>query len=299
MAKSLAEVITVRTEQEMMELILDTARKDARVRAVTMNGSRTNPNVPRDCFQDYDIVYLVTEVDSFLHDHSWVDVFGERMIMQMPEAMTLLPPLGDGRFAYLMQFMDGNRIDLTLLPLWMKDEYIRADKLITKLLDKDDCLPQLAPATDEDYWVKPPTERLFANCCNEFWWVAPYVAKGLWRREMIYAKQTMALVRDMLFKMLEWQAGINTGFSLSVGKSDKYLDQHISPKSWAALLSSYADGSYDASWVALFAACRLFRSTAKEVAAHFGYTYSDQDDQRVSAHLAHVRELPSDATEVY
>ena len=82
----------MRSQQQMMDLILEIARKDDRVRAVAMNGSRTNPAVPKDIFQDYDVVYLVTEMESFLNDPGWVDVFGERVIMQTPEAMTLLPP---------------------------------------------------------------------------------------------------------------------------------------------------------------------------------------------------------------
>ena len=50
----------MRSEQEMFDLILNTAKEDERIRAVMMNGSRANPNAPRDCFQDYDIVYFVT-----------------------------------------------------------------------------------------------------------------------------------------------------------------------------------------------------------------------------------------------
>ena len=37
----------------MMDLNLGIAKDDDRVRAVYMNGSRTNPNVPEDLFQDY------------------------------------------------------------------------------------------------------------------------------------------------------------------------------------------------------------------------------------------------------
>ena len=58
----------MRTEKEMMELILRTAEEDARIRAVYMNGSRTNPNAPKDIFQDYDIVYVVEETGSFIRD---------------------------------------------------------------------------------------------------------------------------------------------------------------------------------------------------------------------------------------
>lgn len=60
-----------RTETEMMNLILGTAKEDERVRTVILNGSRANPNVKKDIFQDFDIVYIVREMESFTCDHSW------------------------------------------------------------------------------------------------------------------------------------------------------------------------------------------------------------------------------------
>ena len=77
----------MRSEKEMMELILSVARKDERIRAVYMNGSRTNPNVKKDIFQDYDIVYVVKENRPFYEDERWIDRFGERLYMQCPEKM--------------------------------------------------------------------------------------------------------------------------------------------------------------------------------------------------------------------
>jgi hypothetical protein len=38
----------MRNEQEMLDLILNVAKADDRIRAVYMNGSRTNPNVKKD-----------------------------------------------------------------------------------------------------------------------------------------------------------------------------------------------------------------------------------------------------------
>ena len=54
-------MVKMRSEQEMYELIIGTARADERIRAVYMNGSRTDKNAPKDIFQDYDIVYAVRE----------------------------------------------------------------------------------------------------------------------------------------------------------------------------------------------------------------------------------------------
>ena len=55
----------MRSEQEMLELIVETARSDDRIRAVIMVGSRANPKARRDIFQDFDIVYLVKDVAPF------------------------------------------------------------------------------------------------------------------------------------------------------------------------------------------------------------------------------------------
>lgn len=107
----------MRCEREMFDLIVTTAQQDERIRAVIMNGSRANPNAPRDIFQDFDIVYLVTEVAPFKNNLDWIRRFGELLILQMPEEMGDPPGKGDGSAVYLMQFMDGNRLDLSCYPI--------------------------------------------------------------------------------------------------------------------------------------------------------------------------------------
>lgn len=289
----------MRSEREMLDLILNVAKSDERIRAVGMNASRTNPNAPKDVFQDYDIVYLVTDVGSFIQDPDWVNVFGDRIVMQKPEEMKLVPPAMDGFYPYLMLFTDGNRIDLTLCPIDKKDDWNGGDRLAVVLLDKDQSLPQLAEPTDQGYWVQQPTAKLFADCCNEFWWVSPYVAKGLWRQEILYALDHLNIIREMLVKMLEWQAGVLTGFSVSTGKNGKYLKGYIPESSWEQLLATYSKGQYEDAWNALFTMTDLFRSTAQEVAAKFGFAYPNQDDRRVMAYLKRVRTLESGAAEIF
>lgn len=291
----------MRNEKEMLDLILGIAAKDERIRAVAMNGSRTNPNAPKDPFQDFDIVYIVTDVDSFVRNPRWIDVFGERIIMQTPDNMPLFPSeWNDGGFAYLMLFADGNRIDLSLSPIKNKDNWNNGDKLSMILLDKDACLPALAAPTDEDYRAKRPSPEFFADCCNEFWWISTYVAKGLWRKEILYAHHHLNnVMRPMLLKMLEWRVGIQTDYSVSAGKSGKNLGRYLSEQSWQELLSTFAEGSCDAVWEAMLAMCGLFRSTAKVVADQLQYEYPHEDDLRVTAYIEHVRRLPADATEIY
>jgi aminoglycoside 6-adenylyltransferase len=266
---------------------------------VIMNGSRANPNATRDCFQDYDIVYVVTDVAPFRDDPAWIDRFGERMILQTPDAMGDPPSKGDGSFGYLMQFTDGNRIDLTLFPV-ARLAQLERDSLSVLLLDKDDLVEPFPPPSERSHLPKPPTAKAFADCCNEFWWVSPYVAKGLWRRQILYAKHTYeGGVHLQLMVMLTWYAGVRTDFSRSADGYGKYLEKLLEPEVWTMLQKTYSDAGYDHTWDALFAACDLFRLTATRVAEHFGFEYPHGDDTRVSAHLRHVRALPKDAGEMY
>ena len=207
----------MRNENEMMELILGVAGNDDRIRAVIMNGSRANPNATPDIFQDYDIVYVVTEITPFRDDPAWLDQFGERMIMQRPDDMSDTLAGDDDPYAFLMQFADGNRIDLTLFPVGEVDE-MGEDSLSILLLDKDGIIKQFPPPSEKGYLPRPPSQKEFAHCCNEFWWVSTYVAKGLWREEITYAKSLQdEVVRPMLMKMLAWHIGIRTGFSQNPG----------------------------------------------------------------------------------
>lgn len=289
----------MRSEAEMLEIIVNTARNDARIRAAMLSGSRVNPDTPRDIFQDFDITYFVTDIDSFTNDPAWIERFGELMILQLPEAMEDPPPMNDGHFAYLMQFADGNRIDLTLFPLAKLHEFER-ESLSAMLVDKDRIFEPLPPPTDSDYLPQPPTAKAFADCCNEFWWVSAYVAKGLWREQIVYAKSLLDQgIREQLMKMLTWHIGIKTSFTAGPGKFGRNLQRFLEPELWAMLETTYSDATYAKTWQALHTMCDLFRITATGVAEHFGFEYPHNDDRKVSAHLKHVQSLPRDAREMY
>jgi len=289
----------MRTEKEMLDLIISVAQEDEHIRAVVMNGSRANPNAPRDFFQDFDIVYYATDIQPYRHNLDWIRRFGELMILQEPEEMTDPPPKGEDIVAYLMQFMDGNRIDLGVFPLErLKD--VGEDSLTVVLLDKDEAIPPLPPPSERDYLPKPPSARQFADCCNEFWWVCPYAAKGLWRGEILYAREMMEVyIRPMLMKMLRWQIGFRTGFTRSPGKLGKYFRQYLEAEEWELLLATCSSADEAETWQALFRMAELFRRVAAPLAKAWGFDYPFEDDRRVSAHLQHVAHLPRDAPEMY
>ena len=246
----------MRTEKEMFDLILGVAEKDERILGVYMNGSRANPKAPKDIFQDFDIVYVVKETKSFIKDKGWVDIFGERLIMQLPDELDKITGIKTNfknDYGYLMQFIDGNRIDLHIQTKEFALKELKRDKLSIILLDKDNIFPKLPEPTDEEHWIKKPTEKLFYRACNEFWWVSIYVAKGLWRDEIPYAMDNLNFhVRPQLIQMLSWYVGISTDFSCSVGKSGKYLKNYLPNEIWDRFLKTYPAGNVSSIWDSLF-----------------------------------------------
>lgn len=280
----------MRSETEMMGLILSTALEDERIRAVILNGSRVNPKIKPDRFQDFDAVYIVTEVDSFLSDKTWIDRFGERMILQTPDLMGKPQDRVDGGFTWLMQFVDGNRIDLTLIPISHLAQ-MEEDSLSVLLLDKDGLVEPFPAPSDASYLPAPPTAKAFSDCCNEFWWVSPYVAKALARGQILYVRSLLEdPLRVQLMKALTWLFGIRTDYVRNPGKGGSHLREVLTDCQWQRLLATYPPAEPDLIWEALFAMGMLFREVAGEVAEAFGFDYPEKEDQAVSKYLRHIRD---------
>lgn len=290
----------MRTEKEMFELIIKIAQQDERIRGLYMNGSRTNVNVPKDIFQDYDIVYVVKDTKPYMEDKTWIDQFGERLYMQYPDEHPDYPSDKENFYGWLMQLKDGNRIDLHVESIEHAKENILNDKLCEVLLDKDNMFCDVPKATDEDYRVQCPSKQQYLCTCNEFWWCLNNVAKGLWRGEIPYVQDMLNFhVRKQLEKMLSWKIGIETKFSVSVGKSAKYMYRWLTEEEWNSYLSTYCGAQVQECWNAVFRMCDLFDTTARYVGQELKYTYNEEESKNARYFLEHVRQLPKDAKEIF
>lgn len=288
----------MRSEKEMMKLILSFARENEDVRAAVLNGSRANPNAKKDPFQDYDVIFFVKDVEPYKRNRDVVRYFGEIMILQTPDDMGDPAPKNRSGYAYLMQFMDGNRIDLSFYPI-AEMKWLLEDSLTVVLLDKDRLIGGIPPPSDLGYLPAKPTAKSFDECCNEFWWVNPYVAKGLWRDELTYAKFMLdSILREELMKMMVWYCGVKTDFQKSPGKFGKYLESLLEPELWRALEQTYCDANIENIWQSLFTMDDLFRTIALAVASSFSFTYPLHDDRKVSDYIRRIKLLPKDAVTI-
>ena len=278
--------IRQRSTEEMMELILGVAKEDQRIRAVWMSGSRANPDTPKDKYQDFDVVFQVNDVDPYWDNDGWIEQsFGKPALMQKPESMGLIPPDGDGKFVYLMLFSDGNRIDLCIT----KEPFADNGEPVIVLLDKDGQIPAIK-GTKAFWYVKPPTQKHFSDCCNEFYWCMNNVAKGIARDELSYAmKQFNEYVRNMLVQMLKWYVGVENDFAVSPGKEGKYFKKFLPTELYEAFRRTYSDADYEHLWAAVMEMISLFETAAKHVSTCMGFTYKEEERKAIEAYIESIR----------
>ena len=283
----------MRSEREMLDLILSVAEANERIRAVYINGSRANPLAKRDIYQDYDVVYVVTETQWFIKHMDWQSAFGEALMIQEPDknVMAFGQDLDASiSYGWLMLFKDHNRIDLMIEPKEAAIANVRQDSLTKILLDKDNCLPALAPPSDTDYHIVRPTEGQFAASCNNFWWCLQNVAKGIARDQLPYAMMMFHIVvRDELHKMLDWYIGFETEFSVSTGMWGKYYAMYLPEDVYTDYVKTYSDGEYAHLWDAVFSACRLFSLIARQVASDMACAYALDDEEGIMYYLNQVQ----------
>ena len=256
----------MRIEAEMLDVILKIA-ETLQVEAVAMSGSRTNQKASKDEFQDYDVVYVVENLDELIIDLSWLDQFGKRII----EQHVLL----DHRRLYLMLFEDGNRIDLTLCPKDHIQEWVDSEANYTVLEDKMGLFMPHSPSPQR-YWADPASQIDFEKACNEFWWVSAYVVKGIHRKQLIYATDHLyGNCQQELLKVLAWQVTADKG-TIDVGKNYKYLFQYLPAEKEKEFSNLLDFSSLDKITQSLFATIQLFHKEAQSLAQKMGFDYDKE-----------------------
>ena len=256
----------MRTEPEILDLIFQTA-KTLQVEAVAMSGTRTNSQAPQDEFQDYDVVYVVDDLDNLTSDLSWLDLFGKRIIEQ---------EVGfSHRRLFLMLFEDGNRIDLTLCPKDYIQEWVDSEAGFTVLEDPEHLFEPYSPNI-ERYWTNSATEKDFEKVCNEFWWVSAYVVKGICRNQLVYATDHLyGICQQEFLKILAWQVASDRG-RVDVGKNYKYLFNYLPAEKEKEFSNLLDFSSVEKLTQSLFDTMQLFHQEAQSLAQKMDFDYDKE-----------------------
>ena len=277
--------INMRTETEMLDVILQTA-KTLQVKAVAMSGSRTDTKASKDEFQDYDVVYVVENLDELITGLSWLDQFGKRIIEQEVG-------LGQRRL-YLMLFEDSNRIDLTLCPKEHIKEWVDSEAGFTVLEDPEHLFEPYSQNL-ERYWTSPASAIDFEKACNEFWWVSAYVVKGICRKQVIYATDHLyGICQQELLKVLAWQVARDKGI-VDVGKNYKYLFNYLPTEKEKEFSDLLDFSSIEKLTQSLYATMKLFHQEAQSLANKMSFNY----DKKVAERMVEYAEEGLETNETF
>ncbi|MDA3931387.1 MAG: aminoglycoside 6-adenylyltransferase [Tenericutes bacterium] len=260
--------------QALYHKVIDFAKNNDDVRAVVMNGSRVNANIKPDDYQDFDIVYYVREFHRFMEDKQFIKTFGDILVIQTKDDQR--PDVSEDElmwYIYLIQFKDGTRLDLTILDIDDLEKKVYEDSLTKILLDKDELINDLKEADESSYYVQKPTNKEIFLTVNEFYWVCPYVGKGLARNHVFYAIKHLDILRREIERMIDWWIGHKHDYKISVGKGKhRYVDL-LPIGIYNKYTDTYTDTRIDSIWKALYISIDIFDELYQKIAAVYDIEY--------------------------
>ena len=287
---------SIATEDRVIQQLVQWAERQSLVCAVILTSSRAIPHAHTDAFSDYDVILVLREIKSFYDDRSWLETFGSVLALYRDP---LIIDRGLERSAYVTQYESGLKIDFSLWPVELLKRIVSEPALPPEfdagyqvLLDKTHLTEGLPPPTYSSYIPTPPTDAQYQTTMEEFFLDTTYVAKYLWRDDLIAAKHILdhSLKQEYLLRMLEWRIEIDHEWSVKPGPYGRGLKRWLPPDLWADLEDTYTGAALDSNWSALFRTIDLMRRVAIEVGHRLGYTYPENLERRVRRYLQTVRE---------
>jgi aminoglycoside 6-adenylyltransferase len=284
-------------EQAVIQRSVQWGERQPLVRAMLLTSSRTNPVAPVDLLSDYDIVVVVADIQPYLTDETWLGDFGKVLVVYRDP---LRRTYGCETFTRVTHYQDGPKIDFSIWPVEVMARIAAQPHLpdfldigYQILLDKDHLTDDLRSPTYMAFIPTPPTAEAYRTVIDDFFNDALYVAKYLWRDDLLPAKYSLDNVMKLecLRQMLEWRMEIAHGWSVKPGANGRGLKRHVDPDIWAALERTYVGADISVNWDALFQTIDLFGRVATEVGEQLGYVYPRDLDQRVRAYLEMVQHL--------
>lgn len=289
----------------MLGRVLRWAAGAADVRAVLLESSRARPGAPRDALTDYDLALLVTDPAAYAEPGDWVRVFGAPLlrVRDVVEITALAGPLPAPLRVQndMLLFADGAKIDFGIWPVTIARHIAEQgalpeewDHAYQVLLDKDGLTRAWPAPTGDAYALRPPTAAEFQAAVEEFWWLCTYVAKNLWRDELLTAQVLFdyELRHLILLRFVTWRVGLDSGWTARPGFFGRGLPGLMGAALGDAWLISAGSGSLPALWDALWRTIALFRELAQGIAKAMHYPYPAVLDAAMVEYLSGIRHLP-------
>lgn len=291
-------MLALPAESEVLERLVAWGEAHESIRALILTSSRARSDGSVDTLSDYDLIVAVTDTAGFTTNDEWVSAYGEPLARWGDQSELY----GLTNHFLGVVYADGVKVDYTVWPEALLERVAEAEALPEELdvgyrvlLDKQGRTAGWKAPTYRAHIPAPPTETEYRAIIEEFWWDTTYVAKALWRGEVVFAK--FALDYDAkivaLRRILEWRIELDHEWSIRPGAYGRGLERRLPADIWSELAETYVGPEVEENWDALFRTTALFRRMATEVGDALGYAYPLDVDEAVSDYLEKVRQLPS------
>ena len=284
-------------EAAVLARVVRWAEDQPLIRTVILESSRAVDHAPLDRFSDYDILLVVSDIRPFAESNDWQRFFGEPLV-RFGDPVDVL---GIETYMRMVVYRDHTKIDFALWPVELLRRVVEQqistdflDRGYRVLLDKDGLAARLPAPTRTAHIPPKPTEQAYLALVEEFWWESTYVAKNLWRDDLVFARYNLDVVMrsELLLPLLEWRIELDHGWTWKPGIVGRGLKRALPPDLWSAFERTYVGPGIEENWEALFAMTALFRRAAIAVGQALGYTYPQELDDDVTAYLEEARRLP-------
>ena len=282
---------------DVIQRLIEWADRQTSVRAVFLTSSRANPTAQVDAFSDYDVILVVQDIHPFFEDRSWMQDFGQVLVVYW-DPIHPAPGYGIEQVGNVTLYQDGLKVDFSLWPVELLERIAAAPSLppdldtgYEVLVDKDRLAGGLRAPTYTAYVPTPPTNETYQKVVADFYSDVPYVAKCLWRDELLPAKWCLDFDMKHVFlrQMLEWRMEIDHHWSVPTGVLGRGLKRRLPPEIWSQLEGTYVGAGIADNWDALYRTMALFRRVAIEVGDHLGYAFPHEMDEGVRAYVRGVQ----------
>lgn len=285
----------MRTEREIIDSVLDFARRDDGVRAVI----RTDLLPVREYLYTYNFCFIVNDAGKYDGD-VFSNRFGERILLFRADRS--YPEMFPNAKAHLMVFRDGATIVIHVME---RDAFLdryagghdRGDVWIgetyQKLLDKDDLLPMVERLEEKQTLTSEiPTQGEFIGACDEFWWVLKTFAEYALREELPAAMYYLNVaVRGLLNRMLRWHIVLRAGQPVDMGILDGNMEKLLDEDLLHLYRQTYPDADYGHIWAAYRAVVALWSRVGRDVAQCCGFDYPQEEEENMLAFIRNLRSL--------
>ena len=287
--------------QEMLNRLVQWGESRADVRGIILTSTMAIPNAPLDALSDYDPIVLVTDIHPYFEDRTWLGDFGPVLVVYRDPIHLYFDC---ENFGYVTQYEDGLKIDFTMWPVELMRRIVAEPQLPDEfdagyliLLDKDGVTQGLKSPTYQAFIPNPPTEAEYLERVELLFHNATYVAKYLWRDDLVAAKYVLetGVRQEDLLPMLEWRSEIDHGWTVKPGNYGRRLKRWLRPDLWTQLERTYVGPGLEENWKALYTTIDLFRQVAIEVGDLLGFAYPHELDRRAMAYLRKVEHLDPQA----